>query len=294
MKIGISTGLFNNYELLNLVPIFKRTGFNIIEVGTGTPEWNPYSNSKVNNHQTVQELINKLQTFRLKVHSLRLREKLKEYKIEVHSLHTSFGTSLDISSLNEDIRIAGVVEVKKNIELLSFLDGKIAIIHPGGELVNVNDSEERKRRIAKSKLSLIEIVEYAEQKGVKVALENLLPHLVCGYAHEVLELANQFNSSKVGICFDSSHANLCEDPVEVLKKFGQKLISLHISDNFGQYDDHLIPGKGKIKWVEIIKMLKEISYNDVFMLEILENIEGQDIYKTLRSIYSNVQKILAS
>lgn len=294
MKIGVSTGLFNDYDLVNLLPILKRTGFNVIEVGTGTPEWNSHSYVKEYDKETINGLIQRLQTFRLKIHSLNLREKLKDEGIEVHSLHTSFGNGLDISSPDEDIRLTGVSEVKKNIDLLSFLDGRIAIIHPGGHLFNVNDNEERKRRLQKSALSLKEILEYAQEKGIKIAVENLLPHLVCGYAHEMLDLIERFDSANIGICFDSSHANLAENPQEVLRKFTKKLFTVHISDNHGQYDEHLIPGEGKINFIEIVKILKEIPYEGVFILEVLGDIQGKDPYKLLRSIYSSAEKILAS
>lgn len=289
----MSTGLFSEYDLVNLLPIFKRTGFEIIEIGTGTPEWNPSPPSEQYNQQNMQGLIDRLQTFRLKVHSLALREKLKENGIEVNSLHTSFGNGFDISSFDENVRAIGISEIKKNIDLLAFLDGKIAIVHPGGHLFNTNDSEERKRRMEKSSLSFSEIVKYAEEKGIKIAVENLLPHLVCGYAQEILNLINRINSNNVGICFDSSHANLAEKPAEVLKKFSQKLITLHMSDNLGRYDDHLLPGKGKINFRELVKILKEISYEGVFMMEVLGDIKGQDPYKVLRSMYSAAQEILA-
>ncbi len=294
MKIGVSTGLFNDYDLVNLLSIFKKTGFDIIEVGTGTPEWNSRPHTQEYSQEAIHGLIDRLHTFRLKIHSLHLREKLKDEGIEVHSLHTSFGNGLDISSQDENIRLTGISEVKKNIDLLSFLDGKIAIVHPGGDLFNVNDNEERKRRVEKSGLSLKEILKYAEEKGIKIAVENLLPHLVCGYAKEILDLIKDFDSANIGICFDSSHANLAENPQEVLRKFRDRLLTVHMSDNHGKYDDHLIPGEGKINWSEIVKTLKEIHYEEVFMLEVLKDTQGKDPYKLLRLMYSSAEKILAS
>ncbi|MFH1784311.1 MAG: sugar phosphate isomerase/epimerase [bacterium] len=291
MKIGVSTGLFHNYDLVNLLPVFKRTGFDIIEVGTGTPEWNSHPPGHSHSQEGAQGLVERLQTFRLKIHSLHLRDKLKQEHIDVHSLHTSFGSGLDISSLDDKVRCTGVEEVKKNIDLLSFLDGNIAIVHPGGHLNDVNDQEERKGRIQKSIQSLSEIVVYAKDKGIKVAVENLLPHMVCGYAHEVLDLVKDFDPSVVGICFDSSHANLAENPQEVVRKFAGRLLTVHFSDNHGQYDDHLTPGEGKINWSDMINTLKDISYNGVFMMEVIKNIEGQDPYRILREMYTKALDI---
>ena len=50
---------------------------------------------------------------------------------------------------------------------------------------------------------------------------------------------------------------------------GEKLKALHIADNHGQLDDHLMPfNGGEIDFTEVVKSLKEIGYQGLFNLEI--------------------------
>ncbi|MFH1238740.1 MAG: hypothetical protein V1653_01345, partial [bacterium] len=58
--------------------------------------------------------------------------------------------------------------------------------------------------------------------------------------------------------------------------------------------DHLIPGKGKINFLELAKILKDISYQGVFTMEVLGDLKGQDPYKVLRAMYTSAQEILGS
>jgi sugar phosphate isomerase/epimerase len=44
--------------------------------------------------------------------------------------------------------------------------------------------------------------------------------------------------------------------------------ALHVHDNFGATDNHLLPGHGKLKWNEITKALAEIGYDGCFTLEV--------------------------
>ena len=44
-------------------------------------------------------------------------------------------------------------------------------------------------------------------------------------------------------------------------------LSLHIQDNHGQRDDHLLPGDGAIDWDDVTAVLKEIGYRGDVVLE---------------------------
>ena len=44
-------------------------------------------------------------------------------------------------------------------------------------------------------------------------------------------------------------------------------ISLHIQDNYGKKDDHLIPGEGAIDWDILVKEVKAVGYTGDLVLE---------------------------
>jgi sugar phosphate isomerase/epimerase len=89
-------------------------------------------------------------------------------------------------------------------------------------------------------------------------------------AEELVDLVDTLRESydNVGITWDFGHANeMGWNQVEALTLIGSRLISLHVNDNFGVLDDHLLPYHGEIEWEPIMKTLKEIGYKGVFAYE---------------------------
>ena len=53
-----------------------------------------------------------------------------------------------------------------------------------------------------------------------------------------------------------------------LRQIGTRLKALHINDNRGMQDDHVLPYLGHIEWAPVLKALKEIGYSGDFTYEI--------------------------
>jgi sugar phosphate isomerase/epimerase len=85
----------------------------------------------------------------------------------------------------------------------------------------------------------------------------------------VLEDLASIGYRSVGILVDTGHCicYLRQDPAQVIREIGNRLWSLHIHDNHGSRDEHLIPGEGVIEWKGVLKALKDIGYRGVFMME---------------------------
>lgn len=66
---------------------------------------------------------------------------------------------------------------------------------------------------------------------------------------------------------DSGHAHVSGiDPETLAKKLGKKLVEIHLSDNAGESDDHLIPGRGTAKLSGLLDLLP--SSNVLVCLEL--------------------------
>ena len=112
-----------------------------------------------------------------------------------------------------------------------------------------------------------EIAAYAEPNSVRFALENTAQ----GYSREpdrLVDLVQNLKTPNVGIVIDTGHRNMVGDPVAALRTTGRHLITLHIHDNHGQRDEHLLPGFGEISWPDVLNALREIEYPGVFMYEL--------------------------
>ena len=151
---------------------------------------------------------------------------------------------------------------------------RYAVIHPGGTQGYGSLSEYREmRRLNREAFSVL--AEGADRVDIRLAVENMADGDRPGrrrfgaHISELRELIEEVGSSRVGICFDSSHANLQRlDLPAVIRECGDLLWATHISDNDGAADRHWMPFQGKIEWVGIVDALEEVGYDGLFNLEI--------------------------
>lgn len=128
----------------------------------------------------------------------------------------------------------------------------------------------RQEKLDKNIEKLRILAEYIQDKDITVCLENLGKTSISQTADDLMYLIDRIGSDRFGICLDTGHLNLTvKDQREFILKAGEKLKALHIADNHGQLDDHLMPfNGGEIDFTEVVKSLKEIGYQGLFNLEI--------------------------
>ena len=107
-----------------------------------------------------------------------------------------------------------------------------------------------------------EIIEIAQQKNVKLAFENLtaLEHLTAVF--------ERFTSPYIGFCYDSGHENYKHPSRDCLALYGNKLLALHINDNVGDGDIHMLPFDGTVDWNTKMQKLKQCKDVDYLTLEV--------------------------
>ena len=113
------------------------------------------------------------------------------------------------------------------------------------------------------------MVEHAENRGVRVALENLD---TLGHLHHALD---NIHSDALGFCFDAGHQNCRTPNDDLLPRHGNRLIALHLHDNdgfvtgAGPEDQHRLPFDGTINWPETMKKIKAAGYAGAIAQEAL-------------------------
>lgn len=191
---------------------------------------------------------------------------LKEYNFEISQGHLW----LKIKICADDTALE---ELFKWIDMYEEIGIKNMVLHCDN-LTETNLGREEKIEKNIEKLQIL--AEYIKNKEITVCLENLRPNspeeteLVDRSADDLLYIIERIGSSKFGICLDTGHLNLTDkNQREFILKAGDKLKALHIADNDGNTDQHLMPfNRGTVDFPEIIKALKEIKYNGIFNLEI--------------------------
>ena len=83
---------------------------------------------------------------------------------------------------------------------------------------------------------------------------------------ELKMILSAFGDRKVGICWDTGHANrVYSDSIAPLRRCGKDLVCTHIDDNIGATDLHQIPFMGNIPWAKVMQTMKEIDYKGAFI-----------------------------
>ena len=129
-------------------------------------------------------------------------------------------------------------------------------------VVHIQVKEEAENSVQRGIERLESVVAYAKEQGVKIAFENI-------NAPEILfAVMEHFREPHVGFCYDSGH-EACHTPgVEYLPILGERLFCVHLHDNDGVSDLHLLPFEGKLDFDRIGRQLKEANYRGNITLEL--------------------------
>lgn len=181
---------------------------------------------------------------------------LKEKGISIRSIHAPFGSNCNLSNPDDEERSKAVQTTRDLLYKAASADVEMIIIHPG--VGGVSDPAEQDRLNLLAYDSVSQMIDAAEEAGVAMALENMLPnHAGCEIRH-ILEVVDGIDSPALGICFDSGHAHVCGNMVECMEAFGGRMISIHMQDNDGTRDMHLQPPYGTTDWTAFAETLKKI------------------------------------
>jgi len=110
------------------------------------------------------------------------------------------------------------------------------------------------------------LVEYAGEKGVKIAFENQRKLANLAWAMETFG-----PESAAGFCWDCGHEKCFAAGREYMPLFGSRLICTHIHDNEGIYDkdDHWLPFDGKIDYSRFAEHIRNSGYKGMLTLEVV-------------------------
>jgi sugar phosphate isomerase/epimerase len=129
--------------------------------------------------------------------------------------------------------------------------------------------------------------------GIRLVLENMLPHLFSGHVRDLLWLLGAMHSRDVGLCLDTGHAFLSGDLQHVAHKLSGHLWMLHASDNRGAYDDHLPPGEGNIPWRDLLAQLLRSGFAGTLILEVAARSEREALLAGAQRARSFLRRLAA-
>lgn len=204
----------------------------------------------------------------------KLKDKAEELGMDFPFLHSPFGGINYMWMEGDSYRTVydGIIE---SIDTASACKVPAVVLHvsSGWQAPPVND-------LGISRYDAL--VEYAANKGVILAFENLriLGNLAClidRYEHE----------DNVRFCYDCGHEHCYTKTISWIDIFTNKLIATHIHDNYGRpfddkvndHDTHLLPFDGTFNYHEMMRKLDRYGYDGPLVLEVFRG--SREDYKTL-------------
>ena len=108
---------------------------------------------------------------------------------------------------------------------------------------------------------LTEIVGYAKELGVKVAFEKTK---IKGYLEYIVD-----HIPDAGICLNVGHMHAHFKDELPFEKFVDKIFAVHLHDNHGDKDAHLLPFEGTLDWKWLIEKLHACHYDGPITMELV-------------------------
>ena len=220
------------------------------------------------------------------------KEWLDAYHLRVKGIHATKGTKRDVtrSALHarrdytsdwECSRKAGVELIQNRVELAAYLGAKEIVLHLYPPFVSIErGTTSRESFYANVKKSFDELYPFCMENGVRICVENLFD-MPGEYVEELWNwLMETYPAEYIGFCFDSGHANMIwgDRMTEMLHKYRDRIFAVHLHDNFGAVDYHMIPGEGAIGWDDVMRELKESAYELPLILELESGQENTKEY----------------
>ncbi|MDR0554975.1 MAG: sugar phosphate isomerase/epimerase [Treponema sp.] len=211
---------------------------------------------------------------------LQIREWLDELGLKVKGVHaTHGGGTKDYVSPNEFNRLAGVELVKNRVELAHILDAGAIVLHFKQPVEAFEkDRDYRKRFYAQAFKSFDELEPFCRVRHIRICVENMLSEPPASTHAMFGDLFERYDSGFMGLCFDTGHANAAckENCVEYAERWNDRLFMIHIHDNQGRDDEHILPFEGTFNWEAFAPVLARSPYELPITMEPSFRMEEED------------------
>lgn len=226
MEISISTTLFGTqFPFEKGVELLHAAGYRTIEISRKNPD------------------VGKEKKF------------LSDMGIKVWSVHGTLGNNS--ASLSEDERIKAVENEYLRMEDVSVFAPCPYVVH----YLHRHSNQEHGTAFRKS---IEELHEKAIELKLNIAVETVPYKPKTNERHpfsaEIAEFVRSFKSPNLTLCIDINHSNINENLEDVARNCKGVISTIHVSDNHGDWEDHLPPGEGIIKLPGVLRALRECGY----------------------------------
>ncbi len=171
----------------------------------------------------------------------------------------------DLSIPDETERDETVLACQRVLDTAMLMGASTVTFHPSSIEDEPNQAQERWYALMET---LRDLSGYAEDRDIRIAIENFPQPLFGSDPVELYERLAKLDLPNVGMCLDIGHAFVGGHLPGALSQIGEKIYSVHASDNRGNVDEHMAPGHGVVPWEDILNGLRQMDYQGPFVIEV--------------------------
>jgi sugar phosphate isomerase/epimerase len=184
---------------------------------------------------------------------------LKETGLSLLDLHASEGKESRWVSIDESRCEAGVALIENRMAMTAELGSDVIVLH-----IPLFDGANPDDWLAPASRSLDSLIPIHKRYNVSIALENVGSDQ--NWA-QLKTLFGKYSAGFLGLCYDSGHGNFCPGSLDHLESLASRLKAIHIHDNDGSGDQHMIPFDGTVEWQRLAGIIGHSSYKKCVSLE---------------------------
>jgi len=235
--------------------------------------------------QILEEIV---KAFKLWEVVAEIEHDISKNESKIHRAIDSFDMKFQVHAPIADVNLGASAEAVREASLnqmFSILDvcHRVGIgtvtVHPGMAIAYGENIKPKVREATRKSLQAID--KKMAELDVKVALENM-PPMDWSIGLDLAELLSMIEGTEIGICFDIGHANVAKT-LDSFLSAEYPLINVHIHNNNGEFDEHLVIDVGNIDMGKVLSELKKF-YRGNYIIEartLNEGIESRDKLETL-------------
>ena len=274
MKLSQSTFLYFNYPLEEAINRLSIHGYEGVEIWGGRP------------HAYYKDIS--------KTEAANIRGLIEKYGMQLSAfIPAQFRYPTCLCSPNLDIRKDSVQYIKDSIVTSLSLGCNKVSLCPGHTLFG----QGRSNGMQQLTESLKELLDFAADKKVVLFMEpaHRFESDLIVTVEDGVRLINDLGFENLGLVMDTGHCFVNKESlVDCVSLLQDIPFHIHIDDNSGLSDDHMIPGEGKICFIPFLRSLKELGYDGFLTAELGWNYTIEPdaaAYKCKMSLDSLLEKI---
>ena len=182
--------------------------------------------------------------------------------------HTPFYRGRVVDPAKEEYNAFFHRMMLRSAEINHILGVPVTVLHPMH--AQGFSREDTEAQLAENRRFYGPLLDKLSEYGVCPAFENMInPNLFGATVSDQLAVIRAFEGYGAAACWDFGHGHLRHvDHCWAIGQLKGIIRAVHIHDNFGKVDDHLLPFLGTVQWERVMPALREAGYTGDLVLEV--------------------------